>query len=221
MGGNQWEGAAYSPYNPNQGSSPQQGGLAPGLADMRANVFRPPRGLGATARVGSATFTGDPGRGGAGMSTPGAQPPTPPQGSSYTLGAGMGGTSRYAGMNLAGGTSKMAQQLGSNPNLAVSPFAGADIGQNAPRMSIEEMQDPANAAMAGFSFAATQDQAPSASTNGPGRLQPQPQQPQPAPVPATSRRMIAGPVSPTAANAAAATQPKQPLNIPRVPGLQR
>jgi len=190
-----------------------------------SNGFRPAAGIGGTARAASATFNQDPGQAAQGMGQ-GMQPAAPTQGSSYTLGNGMGGTSRYAGITVNGGPTKAAQSIGakfgSDPNYQVSPWAGADIGQNAPKMSIEDMQDPANAAMAGFGWAATQDQAPSASTNGPGRPQPQqPIPPPPASGPSLAGPQITGPVSANAANAVATMQQKQPLSIPRVPVLQR
>jgi hypothetical protein len=77
---------------------------------------------------------------------PGLQQPQPAQGSSYTRGAGMMGT-------------------GPVPQQPGSPMQPSPIGPPPPQMTMAEMQDPANAAMAGYAFSATQDQAPSASTN--------------------------------------------------------
>jgi hypothetical protein len=56
----------------------------------------------------------------------------------------------------------MADMANSNGVVTGRQGPMANIGQQAPQLTQAEMQDPANAAMAGFQFASTQDQAPSA-----------------------------------------------------------
>lgn len=187
-----------------------------------SNGFKPVVGLGGTSRVASATFNGDPGQHSAGM---GQQPQAPasPAGSSYTMGAGMGGTGRFSNVQLNGTMSKAAedvgQRFGSDPRYQTNPWGDADIGQSGPQMSEADMQDPANAAMAGFQFAASQDQAPSASTNGPGR--PQPPRPPQGTTQSPQQPQQVTQVNTQEASVSSAMQPRQPLNIPRVPVLQR
>ena len=92
-----------------------------------------------------------------------------PTGSSYTRGAGMmtGYNPRSIGgvqsnpNAIQGAQRDLTEANGVNPGGTV-PMA--DIGGQLPQMTPEEMQDPANAAMAGYQFAATQDQRPSASS---------------------------------------------------------
>ena len=130
---------------------------------MTMNGVNAAKGLQGTSRTQAATFSGL----GAQLQAPpqGMSGPmlsaTAPQGSSYTAGAGMGGgTSRYAhlGTNLAS-VSNSAARLPQSDSHGVVAGQGqqANVGQAPPRMTPEEMQDPANAAMAGYQYAAGND----------------------------------------------------------------
>ena len=128
------------------------------------NAFNASKGMSGTQRATSATFN-------PAQSQPLQAAPqgmsggesVPPIGSSYTAQGGMMGTGRQRTVidmpNAQGVVAGRPQQ--------------ANVGQPPPQLTAAQMQDPANAAMAGFQFAGTQDQAPSASTNPGARPPPE------------------------------------------------
>jgi hypothetical protein len=142
------------------------------------------KGMAGTARANSATFNPEaaaPIAPGAAVGMQGASAPAhlaQPGGSSYTIGAGMQNTGRAA--SAQGQASNMIQngQVDLNGTGVLPGRQGpmADIGQQAPQMSLAEMQDPANAALAGYAFSATQDKPATASTSA--GYQPPPAAPQ-------------------------------------------
>lgn len=119
------------------------------------NAVNASKGMQGTSRQNEATFTG---LGGAlqgpsqGMGP--AQPPAPaaPQGSSYSRGNGM--TMANANPYRVA----MADQPDDNGVIAGRPM-GHNLGAVPRGLTQEQMQDPENAALAGFQFSQSQDQA--------------------------------------------------------------
>lgn len=123
------------------------------------NAVKSAKGLQGTTRQ-SATFTGQaagPAAAGmdpsAGMQGPLQSAHAVPQGSSYSTSGGMQNTSRTNAMN-ANAYNTMPD---ANGVIAGQQGRMADVGQVGPQLTAAEMQDPANAAMAGFQFAQGQD----------------------------------------------------------------
>ena len=113
------------------------------------NAVNSVKGLQGTSRQ-SSTFTG---LGGA-PQAPGMQAPLQtaqavPQGSSYSTSGGMQNTARTNDVNLT----NYASMPDANGVIAGQQGKMADVGQVGPRLTNAEMQDPANAALAGFQFA--------------------------------------------------------------------
>lgn len=128
------------------------------------------KGLQGTERTQQATFAGL----GAplqsapqGMGGPQMMAPQAAQGSSYTIGNGMQGTGRatLAGTQASALAGYNVADTANQQGVVAGHQQQANVGQPPPQMTQAQMQDPANAAMAGFQFAAGQDQAPSAPTN--------------------------------------------------------
>jgi len=112
------------------------------------NAVNSAKGLQGTSRQ-SSTFTG---LGGA-PQAPGMQAPLQtareaPMGSSYSTSGGMQNTAR-TNVNLT----NYASMPDANGVIAGQQGKMADVGQVGPRLTNAEMQDPANAALAGFQFA--------------------------------------------------------------------
>jgi hypothetical protein len=120
-----------------------------------------------------------------------------PQGSSYTQGAGMGGGSsgvsslatnapKEYGTAQAGGAIGMLQSGALSNGVVPGKTVPSAVPQQAPpQMSAAEMQDPNNAAMAGFQFAAGNDRpasAPAGAVQAPPAQMPPPQAQQQAQV---------------------------------------
>ena len=151
------------------------------------NAVNSVKGLQGTSRQ-SSTFTG---LGGA-PQAPGMQAPLQtaqavPQGSSYSTSGGMQNTARTNDVNLT----NYASMPDANGVIAGQQGKMADVGQVGPRLTNAEMQDPANAALAGFQFA----QGPPAQA--------------PAPVNAGQPQAAAAPAAPNRVPATSANQALQ------------
>ncbi len=138
-------------------------------------------GMQGTTRNDSATFAGPPVAGPAGMAG-GTTGTTAATGSSYTKGAGMSGGPLTPWVS---GDTQMPAQTGGAIGMVKSGalnggvvpgqgVASAVPRQEAQQMSQADMQDPTNAAMAGFQFAAGNDAAPSAATGAVQAAPPEP-----------------------------------------------
>lgn len=129
------------------------------------------RGIGGTVRANTATFNqaaAAPLAGQAQGMGPQSAAASSPLGSSYTQGAGMQNTGRMGtSMDQVGSVGELDQLANVDPH-GVNPGRQgkmANVGAMPAPMSTADMQDPENAALAGYAYSATQDKQPSASTN--------------------------------------------------------
>ncbi len=133
------------------------------------------KGLAGSARDTTATFNPTASQplpqGGYAQGMGGPAPAPEPTGSSYTHGGGMGLSSRIPGS--AGGPTQRLEMGPNDHGVAAGQTMASPIGQAPRPMTAEEMNDPDNAALAGFAFAATQDRPMGPSTNP--QAQPAPQ----------------------------------------------
>jgi len=126
------------------------------------NQVQAAKGLAGTSRQANATFSGLSGR----LQGPpqGLQGPSgqvaqqAPQGSSYSLSGGMQQTGRnMTGRNMNTTPNRYANMPDASGVIAGQPGKMADVGQVGPGLTSAQMQDPENAALAGFQFAQGQD----------------------------------------------------------------
>ena len=136
------------------------------MAFNSLNGVNAAKGLQGTSRQANATFSGlsgpiqGPPQGMAAPQGPVAQ--AAPVGSSYSLGGGMQGTGRTLGLTKADAGPLRSLTGGENTPDANGVISGkqqamANVGQVGPQLTQAQMQDPENAAMAGFQFAQSQD----------------------------------------------------------------
>lgn len=125
------------------------------------NATQATKGLQGTGRQANATFQG---LSGALQGPPqGLQgPPGPTQqaatGSSYSLSGGMQGTGRGPLTERTMGGATNYANLPDENGVIAGGQGRANVGQMGPQLTEAQMQDPENAAMAGFQFAQSQDQ---------------------------------------------------------------